>query len=73
MGDSEEECVQNVKSSLILFKSLGSTRSSVLISSHKITYLGFEIDPQSITAVSTLEKRERGEGGRDRKTGKERD
>lgn len=47
MGDSEEECVQNVKSSLALFESLGFVVhlvKSVLIPSHKITYLGFEID-----------------------------
>ena len=57
MGDSEKECVQNVKSSLALFKSLGfavHTVKSVLIPSHKINYLGFEIDSQSTTAVPTL-------------------
>ena len=49
MGDSEKECVQNVKSSLALFKSLGFVvhpTKSVLIPLHKIAYLGFEIDSQ---------------------------
>ena len=62
MGDSEKECVQNVKSSLALFKSLGFVvhpTKSVLIPSHKIIYLGFEIDSQSMTVVPTLERKQR--------------
>ena len=62
MGDSEKECVQNVKSSLALFKSLGFVVhpiKSVLIPSHKTIYLGFEIDSQSLTVVPTLERKQR--------------
>ena len=60
MGDSEKECVQNVKSSLALFKSLGFVvhpTKSVLIPSHKITYLGFEADSRSMTVIPNLEKK----------------
>jgi len=60
MGDSEKECVQNVKSLLALFKSLGFAvhpTKSVLIPSHKIIYLGS--DSQSMTAVPTLERKQR--------------
>ena len=61
MGDSEKECVQNVKSSLALFKSLGFVvypTKSVLIPSHKITYLGFEVDSQDMTVIPTLERKQ---------------
>ena len=61
MGDSERECVQNVKSLLALFKSLGfivNPTKSVLIPSHKTIYLGFEIDSQSMTVVPTLERKQ---------------
>ena len=62
MGYSQKECVQNVRSSLALFKSLGFVvcpTKSVLIPSHKITYLGFEIDSQSMTVASTsLERKQ---------------
>ena len=47
MGDSEEECVENVATSLAIFENLGFVVhpvKSVLVPSHKITYLGFEID-----------------------------
>ena len=60
MGDSEKECVQNVKSLLALFNSLGFVVhliKSVLIPSHKTIYLGFQIDSQSMTVVPTLEKK----------------
>ena len=64
MGDSGKECVQNVKSSLAFFKSLGCVvhpTKSVLIPSHKTIYLGFEIDSQSqsMTVVPTLERKQR--------------
>ena len=62
MGDSEKKCVQNVKSSLALFKSLGFVvhpTKSVLIPSHKTIYLGFEIGSQSMTVVPTLERKQR--------------
>ena len=62
IGDSEKECVQNVKSSLALFKTLGFVvhpTKSVLIPLHKITYLGFEIDSQSMTVVPTLKRKQR--------------
>ena len=62
MGDSERECVQNVKSSSALFKSFGFVvhpAKSVLIPSHKTSYLGFEIDSQSMTVVPTLERKQR--------------
>ena len=61
MGDSRKECVQTVKSSLALFKSLGFVvhpTKSVLIPSHKTIYLGFEIDSQSMTVIPTLEKKQ---------------
>ena len=61
MGYSQKECVQNVRSSLALFKSLGFVvcpTKSVLIPSHKITYLGFETDSQSMTVASTLERKQ---------------
>ena len=57
MGDSEEECVQNVKQSLALFQKLGFVvhpEKSVLVPSHKITYLGFVIDSQCMTVTPTL-------------------
>ena len=62
MGDSEKECVQNVKSWLALFKSPGfavHTTKSVLTPSHKTIYLGFEIDSQSMTVVPNLERKQR--------------
>ena len=62
MGDSRKECVQTVKSSLALFKSLGFVvhpTKSVLIPSHKTIYLGFEIDSQSMTVVPPLERKRR--------------
>ena len=60
MGDSEKKSVQNVKSSLALFKSLGFVvhpTKSVLIPSHKIIYLGFEIDSQSMTVGTERKQR----------------
>ena len=54
--------MQNVKSSLALFKTLGFVvhpTKSVLIPLHKITYLGFEIDSQSMTVVPNLERKQR--------------
>ena len=62
MGDSEKESVKFFKSSLPLFKSLGFVvhpTKSVLIPSHKIIYLGFEIDSQSMTVVPTVERKQR--------------
>ena len=62
MGDSEKESVKFFKSSLALFKSLGFVvhpTKSVLIPSHKIIYLGFEIDSQSMTVVPTVERKQR--------------
>ena len=53
--------MQNVKSSLALFKSLGFVvhpTTSVLTPSHKTIYLGFEIDSQSMTVIPTLEKKQ---------------
>ena len=47
MGDSELECVQNMKASLCLFEKLGFVihpEKSVLAPTHVITYLGFEIN-----------------------------
>ena len=62
MGDSEEECVQNVKQSLALFQKLGFVvhpEKSVLVPSHKITYLGFVIDSQCMTVTPTLERKQK--------------
>ena len=61
MRDSGKECVQNVKSSLTLFKSLGCVvhpTKSVLIPSHKTIYLGFEIDTQYDSCTNPREKTE---------------
>ena len=60
IGESEEECVQNVKSSLSLFRSLGFVvhpEKSVLTPSHQITYLGFIINSENMTVVATNEKK----------------
>ena len=62
MGNSEKGCVQNMKNTLALFKSLGFVvhpNKSVLIPSHKFIYLVFEIDSQSMTVVPTLERKQR--------------
>ena len=60
-GDSGKECVQNVKSSLAFFKSLGCVvhpTKSVLIPSHKTIYLGFEIDLEYDSCTNPREKTE---------------
>ena len=61
-GESEEECVQNVKSSLSLFRSLGFVvhpEKSVLTPSRQITYLGFIINSKNMTVVATDEKKQK--------------
>lgn len=61
-GDSEKECVQNVKESLSLLEKLGFVVhpvKSVLIPSHKIRYLGVEIDSEDMTVTLTTERKER--------------
>ena len=57
IGESEEECVQNVKSSLSLFRSLGFVE--VLTPSRQITYLGFIINSENMTVVATVEKKQK--------------
>ena len=62
IGESEEECVQNVKSSLSLFRSLGFVvhpEKSVLTPSRQITYLGFIINSENMTVVATDEKKQK--------------
>ena len=54
--------VQNVKSSLALFESLGFVvhpTKSVLTPSHKIIYLGLEIDSTQMAVVPTLERKQK--------------
>ena len=60
MGDSELECVQNVKASLCLFEKLGFVihpEKSVLAPTHVITYLGFEINSVDMTVTLMREKK----------------
>ena len=62
IGESEEECVQHVKSSLSLFRSLGFVvhpEKSVLTPSRQITYLGFIINSEIMTVVETDEKKQK--------------
>ena len=62
MGDSELECVQNVKASLCLFEKLGFVihpEKSVLAPTHLITYLGFEINSVDMTVTLMREKKEK--------------
>ena len=62
MGDSELECVQNVKASLCLFEKLGFVihpEKSVLAPTHVITYLGFEINSVDMTVTLMREKKEK--------------
>ena len=62
MGDSELECVQNVKVSLCLFEKLGFVihlEKSVLAPTHVITYLGFEINSVDMTVTLMREKKEK--------------
>ena len=59
MGNSELECVQNVKASLCLFEKLGFVihpEKSVLAPTHVITYLGFEINSVDMTVTLRREK-----------------
>ena len=59
MGDSELECVQNVKASLCLFEKLGFVihlEKSVLAPTHVINYLGFEINSVDLTFTLMREK-----------------
>ena len=60
MGDSELECVQNVKASLCLFEKLGFVihpEKSVLAPTHVITYLGFEINSVDMTVTLMRDKK----------------
>ena len=62
MGDSELECVQNVKASLCLFEKLGFVihpEKSVLAPTHVITYLGFEINSVDMTVTLMRDKKKK--------------
>ncbi|VDI48245.1 Hypothetical predicted protein [Mytilus galloprovincialis] len=59
ISDSHEECSNNVKSSLMLFDSLGFTihdKKSVVTPTTKIEFLGFEIDSVNMTVRLTAKK-----------------
>ena len=61
MGDSELECVQNVKASLCLFEKLGFVihpEKYVLAPTHVITYLRSEINSADMTVTLMREKKE---------------
>ena len=61
MGDSEVECVRNVKASLELFEKLGFVvhpEKSVLKPIQSITYLGFVLHSKTMTVTLTPERKE---------------
>ena len=60
LGDSEVECVRNVKMSLGLFEKLGFVvhpEKSVLKPTHSITYLGFVLHSKTMTVTLTPERK----------------
>ena len=62
MGDSKQECIRNVRTSMTLFHKLGFVvhpSKSVLKPGKQITYLGFVINSENMTVRPTEEKREK--------------
>ena len=62
LGDSEVECVRNVKASLELFEKLGFVvhpEKSVLKPTQSITYLGFVLHSKTMTVTLTPERKEK--------------
>ena len=62
MGDSELECIRNVKASLDIFQKLGFVIhpiKSVLTPVRQITYLGFIINSEVMTVTPTEEKKKK--------------
>ena len=62
IGDSELDCVRNIKASLDIFQRLGFVIHPVkseLVPSHSVTYLGFVINSQTMTVTLTQERKEK--------------